>query len=264
MSKYIIYCLIDPKTKLIRYIGRSSSGLRRPKSHLRGKGTSRVDNWIRSLLRENLKPTISVIESFEYSDNINDILNEAEVFWISFMKLFDIPLTNLTEGGEGILGFKHSKETKKKIGKANSIALKGKEYPGRWKFKICRTCKEKYRGTAGGNKFCSPKCFYSYPCTEEKREKNRKASSGKNNPMYGKTGKDAPRFGVCGKEHPLFGKRGKLCKNSLKVRCIQTGEIFYSMREAGEFAGVSSSIISAICKNLRGPTRKGLSFELVK
>lgn len=34
-------------------------------------------------------------------------------------------LRNLTDGGNGISGFNHSQETKLKIGKSNSIALKG-------------------------------------------------------------------------------------------------------------------------------------------
>lgn len=48
MSRFLIYGLVDPRTNEVRYVGRSSSGLVRPKHHS-------VD----------ARPTIVVLEKFD-------------------------------------------------------------------------------------------------------------------------------------------------------------------------------------------------------
>jgi hypothetical protein len=48
-----------------------------------------------------------------------DILAQAERFWIAYFKQMGCQLTNLTDGGEGLLGYRHSDVTKAKISDAN-------------------------------------------------------------------------------------------------------------------------------------------------
>jgi hypothetical protein len=65
-SPYLIYALVDPRTKVIRYVGKSTSGLKRPKRHLqpwileKEKQTRRV-KWIKSLLSAGVTPEIEVL-----------------------------------------------------------------------------------------------------------------------------------------------------------------------------------------------------------
>lgn len=120
MSRFIIYGLEDPRTGQIRYVGRSSSGLERPKHHTVPAALAKEPNrhkasWLRGLVAEGKKPTIRVLEAFESGDD----LTSAERFWIAQAKGLAWPLTNLTDGGEGLLGRKHSAETKAKIGAGN-------------------------------------------------------------------------------------------------------------------------------------------------
>lgn len=99
MSKNIIYGLIDPTTKEIRYIGQSSTGLRRPKSHLNpsgirpyggNKNLNKKQAWVKSLLNKNIKPDIITIETLDSKDQ----LNEAEEFWITYFRSIGSRLTN--------------------------------------------------------------------------------------------------------------------------------------------------------------------------
>lgn len=100
MNKYLIYGLIDPITNELRYIGRSSSGLQRPRCHftpcILKKEKNHCHNWIKSLINKNLKPEIIIIETFDNSNN----LNEAEIYWIAYFKFLGCNLTNLTDGGQ--------------------------------------------------------------------------------------------------------------------------------------------------------------------
>lgn len=142
MCKVSIYCLIDPVSQQIRYIGKSNNIAKRYLGtwNIKIKEGKRKVNWIKSLLNKGLKPEVEII----------DEVNEVEwQFWerhyISLYKSWGFNLTNSTEGGEGIgKGHKmplrtpqhianikatkilnntwrkpHSKETKNKISKSS-------------------------------------------------------------------------------------------------------------------------------------------------
>lgn len=122
-SKYLIYALVDPRTTEWRYIGKNSSGLKRPKSHSANCWLKRTPNthrthWIQLLKRIGLQYEVVVLEEFDSGDK----LSAAEIEWISEAKRQGVPLTNHTDGGEGLLGRVHSKETKLKM----SLAATGK------------------------------------------------------------------------------------------------------------------------------------------
>lgn len=115
-GKNLIYGLVDPRTNLLRYVGRSTSGLSRPATHwcpsrLRAKGSTHRANWIRSVLAAGSVPKIVVLETLSSAEG----LNEAERKWIRHWKSKGADLTNATEGSEGIVGWRHSSETREKI-----------------------------------------------------------------------------------------------------------------------------------------------------
>lgn len=121
ISKYIIYGLIDPFTKELRYIGKSVSGLYRPTYHSKPYSyngqlkNTYLYRWIRKLIKNNSKPEIVVLDS---CSNKQD-LAELEVWNISYWKGLGCRLTNATKGGEGAAGRIVSKATRNKIRKAN-------------------------------------------------------------------------------------------------------------------------------------------------
>lgn len=114
----LIYGLIDPRTQLIRYVGKSMRGLSRPKAHkyLYGRtGATHCGRWIRQLQASNLSYDICVLEEVEASHD----LAEAERWWIAYGHASGWPLTNLTDGGEGTPGHVQSEATRGKIGAGN-------------------------------------------------------------------------------------------------------------------------------------------------
>jgi hypothetical protein len=111
VSNFIIYGLVDPFTKELRYIGKSCSGLIRPRNHFKPSElchkTHKV-HWIKSVLSQNKKPEIVIIEQHDNPE----LLDEAEQFWIEYYKSIGSRLTNSTNGGKGTLGLIQKDSTK--------------------------------------------------------------------------------------------------------------------------------------------------------
>jgi hypothetical protein len=112
MHKNIIYALVDPRTNEIRYIGQSSRGFKRPVHHwdktaLRRDSHLHSTRWIMQLIAEGKLPLIEVLEEVDACE-----LNASEILWIARGRAFGWPLTNLTDGGGGILGFRDSPKSR--------------------------------------------------------------------------------------------------------------------------------------------------------
>ena len=97
-----IYTLSDPKTGRVRYVGKT---VQLPKNRLTSHISTSKHNrkkdychcWIKSLLNEDLKPIMNIIEE-TYDVN-------RETYWINYYRNKEEKLTNFTDGGElGNLG----------------------------------------------------------------------------------------------------------------------------------------------------------------
>lgn len=106
----MIYALLDPLTYEIRYVGRSSYGLKRARS----KHSAWCENWRQKLKRQGIDPITLIVEVFPNTVT-NDELDNAEIFWITKFKSQRYNLTNLTDGGHGRKGYSLSDSTKLKI-----------------------------------------------------------------------------------------------------------------------------------------------------
>lgn len=155
ISEYLIYGLTDPTTNTIRYIGKSSSGLKRPTSHTSPyslKIRSLKTNWILSLIKKNAKPKIIIIEECASES----VLNEREVFWIKLCKTGGCRLTNGTDGGNGgNTGGAYKKH--KPIISINIMTGTKKRYDFIWQTepdgfnpsRVCAVCKKKRKSHRG-------------------------------------------------------------------------------------------------------------------
>lgn len=117
----IIYALTDPTTDEVRYIGKSASGLQRPRSHKHPsllRATTAKNLWIRKLLSEGRMYGIRVLETLS-SDASEADAARAERKWIAEGRRLGWPLTNVTDGGDGTAGFHHTEEAKRRIGAAH-------------------------------------------------------------------------------------------------------------------------------------------------
>lgn len=75
----LIYGLRCPKTDEYRYIGKSTSGLKRAKAHLTYSHNQSVNHWVAELREQGLCPLVDVIEECSEED-----LQIKEHFWIQF------------------------------------------------------------------------------------------------------------------------------------------------------------------------------------
>lgn len=117
-TRYKIYKLIDPITNEVRYVGQTKRSLeQRLNEHIKGYGqktNSHKRNWIKSLLKQDLKPIIELQES----GLTKSLVSEREIYWIQYYKDNGSKLTNATSGGGGPLDYSHSEETKAKLKKS--------------------------------------------------------------------------------------------------------------------------------------------------
>lgn len=125
-SKFIIYGLIDPLTRQVRYIGKSSSGTERAMAHgqdSRSEPNLHKARWIGSLKDQGLAYDVVILEQLESQAD----LNGAECDWIASAKRLGWPLTNLTDGGDGGPGCIPGDETRARMSEAQRNRVRSKE-----------------------------------------------------------------------------------------------------------------------------------------
>lgn len=104
-----IYGLVDPRTKQIRYIGKSIRPKGRYTDHLNDKSKTHKVHWIQSLLKKGLKPELVILEQLNDDDN----WQEYEKNWIKKGKENGWDLVNSTDGGDGVVNL--PEESKQRI-----------------------------------------------------------------------------------------------------------------------------------------------------
>lgn len=100
---FIVYALTDPRTNELLYVGKSCSGLERPRQHRKPrllKSRSRKNSWIKSLLAKGLCYGIEILEELATREGLDD----AERFWIANFRAAGAMLLNMTDGGDGTAG----------------------------------------------------------------------------------------------------------------------------------------------------------------
>jgi len=112
--QYQIYALYDPRDyQSVMYVGATGKGLQsRLQAHihtvLNEYKNAPINDWIRSLVQDNVEPCIRLLEAVGKDD-----WEEAEKRWIA--KYQRPELTNLASGGKGSPGVKLSLVRKEKL-----------------------------------------------------------------------------------------------------------------------------------------------------
>lgn len=110
--RWKIYTLNDPRTGEVRYVGMTHRAARLYEHVYRPKRErTHVACWIKSLSDAGLRPSMVVLE-----EGVGPSWAERERYWISEMRRLSVRLTNLTDGGEGTLGWSPSEEFRRACG----------------------------------------------------------------------------------------------------------------------------------------------------
>jgi len=104
-ARVFIYTLADPVTREVRYVGKAINLENRLRRHIYTAASSieqnHKTNWLKSLRAKGLKPIIEALE--EIIEPTEAQWQEAERFWIEYLRVLGFKLTNLVAGGYGCL-----------------------------------------------------------------------------------------------------------------------------------------------------------------
>ena len=186
MSLGKIYELISPIDNKPFYVGKTINSLENRLSKHFSKTISKIkydkklsknEYFIKKLISLSLKELI-IIKLIEECSV--EIINEREIFWISeYRKTFK--LTNLTEGGDGGSGCKHTKESLKKMSENRKGKYCGVEHHNYNK----KLSEEHYLKFTYKMKYENPNIGKKH--SDETKKKISYANSGEKNGMYGKS-----------------------------------------------------------------------------
>jgi len=112
MKKTFIYTLSDPTTGKIRYVGKSNFPKKRYYNHISSchRTHTHKNNWIKSLLKENKRPILNVVDEVPVDD-----WQTFEKYWIDKLLEEGNELTNIAEGGNGVTQHTYNTIEKMKI-----------------------------------------------------------------------------------------------------------------------------------------------------
>lgn len=105
----------------VRYVGKAYNANDRFRNHLKENKKNRKGTWIKSLKKIGMKPELEILEIFCGAHD--EEWQNAERWWISYMRSIGCRLTNIEEGGRG--GRHISMDAKRRL----SILNKGKKRP---------------------------------------------------------------------------------------------------------------------------------------
>ena len=264
------------------YIGKGST-YGRIDSHLkesnRDAGTNRhKTNTISKIKKSGHEPI-----RFKLYENITDnSANRLEKYLISVIGRADLkrgPLTNLTDGGEGVLGYKHDENSKNKIGEGSKKSWDENyfnrclNHKGEKNNFHAKTHTEENRLKFSLN---AKKTFTGKKQTSEHKKKKADAIRGEQNGMYGKSvlgvwiekyGEDAARAkyeqfindNKRGVNNPQYGKSGKnhAASKTRILKCPDGGEMVFE--EVGPLKEYLSGV-SVSYNTLRQYSKKGKNY----
>jgi predicted GIY-YIG superfamily endonuclease len=183
-NKYYVYLHTFENGSV--YIGKGKNN--------RAYKTSNRNKFYNNTLKKYGKPIIEIL-----FDNITEEESlRLEIEQIKKYKENNYKLLNITDGGEGVSGLKHSEDSKQKM-RMNTSA---RNPIVREKMSLSRL------GKPSGRKGISLSEETKNKISESRKGKN----SGENHHMFGKTGKDAPNYGLFKNKqiytfiHPEYGK----------------------------------------------------------
>lgn len=179
MNSYV-YTLVDPRNNLPFYVGKGSG--ERCNAHVVEakyyvKRKSLKLNKIRKLMRLGMEPIVIKLE-----ENVSDKQAlDLECLLIAEMRDLGFALTNMTDGGDGAQGYKHTEEYKQMMREK----FKGRIITEEHRQKMCKPKSEQ-----GRKNIALARLQMDYRPTDEHKRKTSEALKGRPSPMQGRTQTD--------------------------------------------------------------------------
>jgi hypothetical protein len=149
----VVYALCEPDTEEVRYIGCTNNIRLRFGEHSRIRGKGYCQNWLRKLARSDKSPLFRVFCCVQTPEEARRV----EVALIASFKSRGARLTNMTDGGEGTVGYVKSEETKRKM----SLLLKGRPKSQETKDKLSALAKDRLSSPSERDKYSrASKAYY--------------------------------------------------------------------------------------------------------
>ena len=230
---YVAYCKCEEKY----YIGQTTKELSvRKREHYYHAEKYSKTYFHRALLKHHFE--FSIVESLK-SENLFDILNEREEYWIEFYKsTVNENGYNLQKGGRRSIKssrdkFTHSDETKDKIKKSligDKNGMYGKSIYDRWV--------EKYGVDIADVKM------------NDYIEKHKKSHGGDKNGMYGKNQTEETKFKISNKAKERVGDKASryVSINMIELKRLRNNGL--SITKISDIMGISYYIISKRLKEI--------------
>lgn len=155
-----------------------------------------------------------------------DDLDTREMYWIRCLDAFSSNGYNMTIGGNGARGYHMSDEAKLRLSESM------KQNPTRY--------------------------WQGKHLSDEHKEKLRERAKNRSEEYLRKIGEASRRTMA----NPEIKQRMILHQNNKAVRCVELGEVFYSMSEAARRTGASAGNISKVCHGVI-KTTGGYHWEFV-
>lgn len=176
MNTAYVYTLTDPRNGMPFYVGKGHG--KRCEFHLDEAKyyTNRKSlklNKIRKLMSLDLKPIITKVE-----ENVSDAdAIDFECLLIAEMRDIGIPLTNMTDGGDGAKGYKHTEENKRLASERQKNRVMTEEHKQKMR---------KPKSEEGRANIAKARLTTTYRPSEETKQKTSEALLGRASPMKGR------------------------------------------------------------------------------
>lgn len=176
MNTSYVYTLVDPRNNMPFYVGKGSG--ERCNFHVieakyYTKRKSLKLNKIRKLTKLGLSPIVCKVE-----ENVSDKQAlDFEMLLIAEMRDIGIPLTNMTDGGDGAKGYKHTEEHKQMMREKFKNRIITEEH---------RQAMCKPKSEQGRKNIAEARLTTNYRPSEETKRKTSEALKGRPSPMIGR------------------------------------------------------------------------------
>jgi hypothetical protein len=177
MNASYIYTLIDPRNNLPFYVGKGSgercnAHVAEAKYYVQRKSLKL--SKIRKLMRLGMEPIV-----IKLAENISDKQAlDLECLLIAEMRDLGFKLTNMTDGGDGAQGYKHTEEHKQ---------MMREKFKGRVFSEEHKNNMRKPKSEQGRQNIAKARLETNYRPSEETKSKVSEALKGRPSPMKGKT-----------------------------------------------------------------------------